>query len=133
MTGQKKTAQPGEIERLSTALPAPANCKPVAAIIASMGKQPKKPTKLERVLEAFCNGEQLHRFSAFRLRETCLPSTVSSLVHAHGLTLERKPITIERQGDKVQVALYWLSPSSQEAAEQLLDEMKARRGALDRG
>lgn len=133
MTGQKKTAQPGEMERLSTALPAPANCKPVAAIIASMSKQPKKPTKEERVLGAFLNGEKLHRFSAFRLRDTCLNSTVSDLVNRHGLAIDRQRIALDRQGDQVSVMLYWLAPGSAEDAERLLDEMKARRGAIDGG
>lgn len=87
----------------------------------------KKATKIERILQAFVDGEQLHRFSAFQLRETALHSTVASLVHNYGLTIDRKPITIERQGDKVQVMLYWLSPISQQEAERLLKLMKSRR------
>lgn len=87
----------------------------------------KKATKIERILQAFVSGEQLHRFSAFQLRETVLHSTVASLVHNYGLTIDRKPITIERQGDKVQVMLYWLSPISQQEAERLLKLMKSRR------
>lgn len=87
----------------------------------------KKATKIERILQAFINGEQLHRFSAFRLRETALHSTVASLVHNYGITIDRKPITIERQGDKVQVMLYWLSPNSQQEAERLHKLMKSRR------
>lgn len=87
----------------------------------------KKATKIERILQAFVSGEQLHRFTAFQLRETALHSTVATLVHSYGLTIDRKLITIERQGDKVQVMLYWLSPNSQEKAEQLLKQMKSRR------
>lgn len=93
----------------------------------------KKTTKIERILQAFCNREQLHRFSAFQLRETALHSTVASLVHNYGLTIDRKPITIERQGDKVHVMLYWLAPSSQEKAEQVLKRMKLRRYVTTEG
>ena len=87
----------------------------------------KKPTKIERILEAFCRGEQLHRFNAFHLRETALHSTVSSLVNGYGLALDRKPITVERQGDQVRVMLYWLPPSSQQKANELLEFMRSRR------
>jgi hypothetical protein len=93
----------------------------------------RKATKIERVLQAFASGEQLHRFSAFKLRETALHSTVASLVHNYGLTIDRKSITIERQGDKVQVTLYWLSPSSQQEAERLLKLMVSRRTVTTEG
>lgn len=93
----------------------------------------KKVTKIERVLQALVSGEQLHRFSAFRLRETALHSTVASLVHNYGLTIDRKQIMIERQGDKVQVMLYWLSPTSQHEAERLLKLMKSRRTVTTEG
>ncbi len=93
----------------------------------------KKTTKIERILLAFINGEQLHRFTAFQLRETALHSTVATLVHSYGLTIDRKLITIERQGDKVQVMLYWLSPTSQHEAERLLKLMKSRRTVTTKG
>lgn len=93
----------------------------------------KKHTKIERILHAFVSGEQLHRFSAFQLRETALHSTVSTLVHRYGLIIDRKQITVERQGDKVQVMLYWLSPVSQQQAEQLLKLMKLRRSVITEG
>ena len=96
-------------------------------------KAQKKPTKIERILHAFVSGEQLHRFTAFQLRETALHSTVATLVHSYGLTIDRKPITIERQGDKVQVMLYWLSLTSQQEAERLLKLMKSRRTVTAEG
>lgn len=86
----------------------------------------KKTTKIERILLAFVNGEQLQRFTAFQLRETALHSTVATLVHSYGLT-------IERQGDKVRVMLYWLAPTSQEKAERLLKQMKSRRTVTTEG
>lgn len=93
----------------------------------------KKATKLEGVLEAFCNGAQLHRFSARKLRDTCLNSTVSSLVNSHGLQIDRKRITVDRQGDLVPIMLYWLAPTSQEKAERLLKLMKSRRTVTTEG
>lgn len=87
----------------------------------------KKATKLEGVLEAFCNGEQLHRFIAGKVRDTCLNSTVSSLVNSYGLQIDRRRITVDRQGDLVPVKLYWLAPASQQEAERLLKLMKSRR------
>lgn len=93
----------------------------------------KKPTKLEGILEAFVSGRQLHRFTAFQLRETALHSTVATLVHSYGITIDRKPITIERQGDKVHVMLYWLSPASQQEAGRLLELMKSRRTITTEG
>lgn len=93
----------------------------------------KKSTKIERILQAFVSGEQLHRFTAFQLRETTLHSTVATLVHSYGLIIDRKQITVERQGDKVQVMLYWLSPVSQQQAEQLLKLMKSRRTITTEG
>lgn len=93
----------------------------------------KKATKLEGILEAFVSGGQLHRFTAFQLRETALHSTVASLVHRYGIAIDRKSITIERQGDKVHVMLYWLSPTSQQEAERLLKQMKSRRTVTTEG
>ena len=93
----------------------------------------KKATKIERILHALVSGEQLHRFTAFQLRETVLHSTVATLVHNYGLTIARKLITIERQGDNVQVMLYWLSPTSQQEAERLLKLMKSRRTITTEG
>lgn len=96
-------------------------------------KANKPQTKIERILQAFVSGEQLHRFNVFQLRETVLHSTVAALVHSYGLTIDRKPITIERQGDKVHVMLYWLSPSSQQEAELLLKLLKSRRTDTTKG
>ncbi len=93
----------------------------------------KKATKLEGVLEAFCNGAQLHRFSAHKLRDTCLNSTVSSLVNSHGLQIDRKRITVDCQGNPVPIMLYWLAPVSKQEAERLLKLMKSRRNAATEG
>lgn len=88
----------------------------------------KKQTKTERVLEAFLQGEKLHRFNAFMYRETCLHSTVSILQNKYGIQFARKTIRVNRQGDMVTVTLYWLPYSSVEQAHKVLTEMRERRG-----
>lgn len=93
-------------------------------------KQPavKNQTKTERILEAFVRGEQLHRFNTFTYRETCLHSTVSLLQNKYGVQFARKTIRVNRQGDMVNVTLYWLPYSSFEQAHEVLTEMRERRG-----
>lgn len=99
-------------------------------ILELFTKQPavKKQTKTERILEAFVRGEKLHRFNAFIYRETCLHSTVSLLQNRYGIQFARKTIKVSRQGDMVNVTLYWLPYSSVEQAHKVLTEMRERRG-----
>src|SRR5690554_7726981 len=99
-------------------------------VIKPLSKQPavKKQTKTERILEAFVRGEKLHRFNAVIYRETCLYSTVSLLQNRYGIQFARKTIKVSRQGDMVNVTLYWLPYSSVEQAHKVLTEMRERRG-----
>lgn len=88
----------------------------------------KKPSKIETILAALVRGEKLHRYTAWDYRDSCLHSTISALQNNHGIPISRKGITVVRQGDKVPVKLYWLSPTSLGRANEVLARMRQRRG-----
>lgn len=90
-------------------------------------KPQKKPTKVERILQAFTAGQSLHRFQAFALRDTCLHSTVSRLEQGYGLLFKRRSVIVDRQGDPVRVTEYWLHPDLHDKAAKVLQGMRQRR------
>lgn len=47
------------------------------------------PTKIARILAHLLNGASINRFEAELIGDHCLPSTISDLVHDHGLSLNR--------------------------------------------
>jgi hypothetical protein len=90
-------------ETLTGIEPAP-NCTPVIV---------KRMAKKWRVLMAFLDGSQLHRFTAFKLNDTCLHSTISELRHRDGIEFDDKDIIVKSPwGFPTPVTLYWLKSNA---------------------
>jgi hypothetical protein len=65
------------------------------------------------VLKHFARGNRLHRFSAERLGDHVLPTTISDLQKKHGIYFERRTISVpNRFGSKTRVSEYWLEGKS---------------------
>lgn len=65
--------------------------------------------KEESMLTHFAQGERLHRFSAERLADHCLPSTVSSLQRKHLISFSREWVEVQNRFKKpTRVKLYFL-------------------------
>jgi len=72
-----------------------------------------EPGKEESMLAHFAKGMRLHRFSAKRLADHCLPSTVSSLQRKHSITFSREWIEVRnRFKNPTRVKLYFLQGGS---------------------
>jgi hypothetical protein len=68
-----------------------------------------EPGKEESILAHFAQGKRLHRFSAERLADHCLPSTISSLRRKHSITFSREWVEVPNRFKKqIRVKLYYL-------------------------
>jgi hypothetical protein len=68
-----------------------------------------EPGKEESMLIHFAQGKRLHRFSAERLADHCLPSTVSSLQRKHSIEFSREWVEVPNRFRKqTRVKLYYL-------------------------
>ena len=71
--------------------------------------KPNATGKLESMLYRFACGKKFHRFSAERVGDHCLPTTISDLQISLGLKFDRKFIKVpNRFGSQTAVKLYWL-------------------------
>ena len=69
--------------------------------------------KLKSMLLRFANGAQYHRFSAERVGDHCLPTTISVLQKMYSISFDRKRVNVKnRYGGESSVCLYWLSGRS---------------------
>ena len=88
----------------------------------------KQPTKIERILKALTNPKGLNRFQAEVLGCHCLNSTVSALQNTHGVIVssdwEKVP---NRFGSNARCKRYWVSTSSLERANKLLERWAKAR------
>lgn len=85
------------------------------------GPHSRKLTKTASILATLYAGSRLHRFKAERIGDHCLPSTISTLVHIHGLHFERRTVRVpNRFGTMTPVTEYRLADSSRKRAERLL-------------
>ncbi len=67
------------------------------------------PTKIARILAHLLTGTSINRFEAERIGDHCLPSTISDLVHDHGLSLNRvQERVLNRWGTHCTVTRYSL-------------------------
>jgi hypothetical protein len=74
---------------------------------------PIQSGKLASMLYRFAEGKKYHRFSAERVGDHCLPTTISDLQKKHSIYFERKFVKVpNRFGSKTPVMLYWLEGDS---------------------
>lgn len=84
------------------------------------------PTKQARILRIFANGGSLNRFEAERIGDHALPSTVSTLRHAHGLPIIGLGETVPtRFGKPAHCKRYHLPEASRHLALALLAQWEA--------
>lgn len=87
------------------------------------GPRRRRLTKTASVLTALYSGQRLHRFKAERIGDHCLPSTISSLFHVHGIQFERRTVRVpNRFGTMTPVTEYRLAQSARKQANRLLTE-----------
>lgn len=78
------------------------------------------PGKLKSMLHRFAMGNSYHRFSAERIGDHVLPTTISDLQKMYGIRFDRKRIKVKnRFGKYTSVCLYWLSGKSLIAARRI--------------
>ena len=69
--------------------------------------------KLASMLYLFAEGKQYHRFSAEKVGDHCLPTTISDLQKRHSIYFNRRFIKVpNRFGSETSVMLYWLQDES---------------------
>jgi len=79
--------------------------------------KPKQPDKEDSMLLRFAQGKKYHRFSAERVGDHCLPTTISDLQLKYGIHFDRKRIRVpNRFGSLTTVNLYWLTGENLEIA-----------------
>lgn len=79
------------------------------------------PSKIARVLAYFLTGASLNRFEAELIGDHCLPSTISDLVHDHGLSLNRMQERVpNRWGTPCNVTRYSLPADQYKPARAVL-------------
>lgn len=77
--------------------------------ISQLHVNSKPPGKLASMLRRFAMGERFHRFSAERVGEHVLPSSISTFQQTHGICFSRKWVTVpNRFGSETRVVEYWL-------------------------
>jgi len=65
--------------------------------------------KVESMLVHFAQGKRLHRFSAERLMDHCLPTTVSDLQRKYSITFSREWVEVPNRFKRpTRVKLYYL-------------------------
>lgn len=73
--------------------------------------------KLDSMLKRFASGERHHRFSAEKVGDHALPSTISDLQKRHGIYFDRKRVKVpNRFGTETPIALYWLEGDNLQSA-----------------
>lgn len=83
----------------------------------SIINQDKAVGKLDSMLLRFASGEHHHRFSAEKVGDHALPSTISDLQKKHGILFDRKRVKVPNRFDsETSVCLYWLDGSNLEKA-----------------
>lgn len=84
---------------------------------SSIISQDKVLGKLDSMLLRFASGERHHRFSAEKVGDHALPSSISDLQKRHGIHFDRKRVKVpNRFGSETSVCLYWLDGSNLEKA-----------------
>lgn len=69
--------------------------------------------KLASMFYRFAEGMQYHRFSAEKVGDHCLPTTISDLQKRHSIYFNRRFIKVpNRFGSETSVMLYWLQDES---------------------
>jgi len=96
----------------------PAATGPIRKDLSSFIISQEKPLgKLDSMLKRFASGERHHRFSAEKVGDHALPSTISDLQKKHGIRFDRKRVKIPNRFDsKTSICLYWLDGSNLEKA-----------------
>lgn len=65
--------------------------------------------KEESMLIHFAQGKRLHRFSAERLADHCLPTTISDLQRKHSISFSREWVEVQNRFNRpTRVKLYYL-------------------------
>ncbi len=78
--------------------------------------------KLERMLSVFASGQRLHRFTAEKIADHCLPTTISDLQARHSLSFSRDWLSVpNRFGTETRVRVYWLEGDNLERAQAIID------------
>lgn len=90
----------------------------------------KQPKKIERILQALTDPKGLNRFEAEVIGCHCLNTTISALKNTHGVIVssdwEKVP---NRFSGTTRCKRYWVSTSSLESANKLLERWAKARGA----
>lgn len=82
----------------------------------------KKLGKLSRMLSVFASGQRLHRFTAEKIADHCLPTTISDLQARYSLSFSRDWLTVpNRFGSETRVRVYWLEGDNLERAQAIID------------
>ncbi len=69
----------------------------------------KSAGKLSYMLKQFSTGQRLHRFAAERIGDHALPSTISSLQQAHGISFSREWVEVlNNLGGETRAMMYLL-------------------------
>jgi len=77
--------------------------------------------KEDSMLIHFAEGKRLHRFSAERLADHCLPTTVSDLQRKHSITLNREWVEVQnRFNRRTRVELYFLERANLANAQEIV-------------
>lgn len=90
----------------------------------------KKLGKLDSMLERFVKSQALNRFSAERVGDHCLPTTISGLQIRYGLKFSREWTKVpNRFGTVTSVMSYWLEGADQlERASAIVNDARIRCG-----
>jgi hypothetical protein len=87
---------------------------------AYFGREPSSKIKQTRILHYFCSGNSLHRFSAEKLGDHTLPTTISCLQKKHSLQFLRHWVSVpNRFGGETKVKSYWLEGTELERAQDI--------------
>lgn len=76
-------------------------------------------TKWKRILRYLADGNELTRFTAARIGDSALNSTVSNL-QAKGVNISREPIVLEGRFGSIHCKRYWIEPDDRQKAFKLL-------------
>ena len=87
---------------------------PIRPYVTELGKE-------ESMLIHFAQGKRLHRFSAERLADHCLPTTVSDLQRKHSITFSREWIEVQNRFNRpTRVKLYFLEGENLSKAQRIV-------------
>jgi len=87
-----------------------------------------RPWNLALMLRRFAEAERCHRFTAERVGDHAIPSTICGLQAKHGITFCRKWVKVpNRHGTETRVTLYWQDGKSVDRG-QLIAGVRAEVG-----